>query len=127
MRGIASFLRGFKFTSEVQEKGFNSMVQYLNGFKGRFSDQDAVWAALAYLIQKDHESHEYYIDLFGKQVADLQDQIKQLQDQIKDLTETEVVQPAAVKAPEPEAKAPQVPKESEGKEAASKAGKTVQK
>lgn len=56
MLAFHQFLRNFhQWDSESQKKSVLSLQQYLVKL-GRLSDDQSVWAAIAYMIQKDHES-----------------------------------------------------------------------
>lgn len=82
---LSQFVRGFKWDSENQKKSFGSLVKYLDEkIAGGYDTMDVLLAAVAYLIQKDHESNEWWLKLMGDQIKSLEDQIKELQNKDHD-------------------------------------------
>lgn len=73
----------FKWDSEEQRKGFLSALQWIRA-KG-FTAATAVTPIDLYLIQKQHEAHEYWREVFVTQFGILRDEIKLLQTEIAQL------------------------------------------
>lgn len=83
MLAFHQFLRNFhQWDSESQKKSVLSLQQYLVKL-GRLSDDQSVWAAIAYMIQKDHESQEWFVNLIGDHVKRLEDQIQSLKMELR--------------------------------------------
>lgn len=76
----------FEWESETQEKGFLNLRQWLRSH-GMTSELTAEQFLIAcYFIQKDHESHEWTMDMLGRVVGALQSDIKALQDKLDGLS-----------------------------------------
>jgi hypothetical protein len=78
------FLKDFKWESQVQEKGYGNLVQFLRRNNITLTDKTLFLIAV-YFIERDHESNEYWRQLVGDQVSNLQSEIKHLQDQVAGL------------------------------------------
>ncbi len=72
------WLHKFKWESDGQEKGYKSLLYWLN----KNSLPGEVRPIDLFFIQKDHESHQYWIELVGRQVRILEGQILNLQNQL---------------------------------------------
>lgn len=76
----------FPWASEVQKKGFLAMYQWLLTLPKELRADDTRYACVAsFLIQKSHESHEWWAETVGTQVTRLEDQIVILRREIDDL------------------------------------------
>ncbi len=90
---VHEFLKSFKFDSVDQEKGALAALGWLQskGFTvSSYSNMDeklmnGLRPMDLFFIQKDHDSHEYWLELFGNQISTLQREIKALQDQVMEL------------------------------------------
>lgn len=80
----------FPWSSEVQREGFLNYAQYLRDFGVDLGCQltTAENLAVLYFIQKDHESNEYWRELVGTQVTDLQNQLRTAMQDIEMLRES---------------------------------------
>lgn len=78
------WLERFPWTGDVQKKGFLNFTQWMRslGTQVKDSDEDKFRCLVAYFVQKDHESHEWWVDTVGAQVKSLQEQLRLLQEQI---------------------------------------------
>lgn len=70
-------VENFPWESDVQKKGYLNYVQYLRKFG--FEPKLPVDYLAVFMIQKDHESNEYWRELVGTQVSMLQKEISGLQ------------------------------------------------
>ena len=85
---LVSFLRSFKqWQSEEQEKGFKAMQGYLLKL-GRLTDNNSIWAAFAFLIQKDHEAQQWFVNFVGDHVKRLEDEIMKLAGKVEEASKT---------------------------------------
>ena len=73
---LINSVAGYDWQSKEQREGYLALVVYMNrhGHKPK-----GIHPAYAFFIQKDHDSNEYWRELVGTQVKDLQDQIAALQ------------------------------------------------
>lgn len=82
MVSFAHYMRGSKkWQSEAQEKGMKALQLHLQ-HAGRLTDMNSIWETVSYLIQKDHESSNYFIKVIGDHIGRLEDEIKILQDKL---------------------------------------------
>lgn len=73
----------FKWDSEDQRKGYLAFL-YWARHKNVRPDSDSF---ILFSIQKDHESHEYWRELVGTQIGELNRVIKSQMDMIDKLTQ----------------------------------------
>lgn len=76
------YVEEFPWQSEAQRKGYLALVQYMRGFGIEPTlpiDPQVCWQ-----IQKDHESHEWWVEVLGNQVGALQAEIIAVRRQISD-------------------------------------------
>lgn len=76
---------GFKWESEEQRKGFFNLIQFLKE-KHPQNVHQLIASVAAYFIQKDHESHEYWVELVGNQIGQVNKQLRLLQEDVNYLT-----------------------------------------
>ena len=80
MVSFSAYMRGTKkWESEAQEKGMKALQKYLHD-SGRLTDMNSIWQSIAWLIQRDHESNEWWLKTVGDQISRLEDQIRKLQE-----------------------------------------------
>ena len=75
---VPTAVEEFPWQSEEQKEGYLALVQYERGFG--FAPKLPLDTLAAFLIQKAHESNEYWREFLGTQVGGLEDQIRQLQE-----------------------------------------------
>lgn len=77
-------LEDFQFESEEGKKGFHNFAQFLqqNG-RGKTLDVDLALFS-AYIIQKNHEAHIWWLETLGTQIGLLQQEICQLRKELQD-------------------------------------------
>lgn len=73
---FVSSIDEFPWESEVQKKGYLSLVLYMR--KNGYRIPDRVDPVAAFLIQKSHESHEWHINLLSQQIEALRQEIIEL-------------------------------------------------
>jgi hypothetical protein len=76
-------VNGFKWDSEDQKKGYHALRSWL---KSKGLDDEKVRGIDLFFIQKDHDSHVYWVELMGTQIKDLQDQLVRQSEKIVELT-----------------------------------------
>lgn len=69
----------FPWESDAQQEGYMAFVKFQKQF-GRMPE-DSIDLALAFMIQKNHETYEWVQEAFGDQVSALQLQIKLIQEE----------------------------------------------
>lgn len=79
----------FPWESEEQKKGVLNFIQWYEKLPPMSNRIDGLYGELrclaAYFIQKDHESHVWWQETVGTQIASLQNEIKRLQNEIESL------------------------------------------
>jgi septal ring factor EnvC (AmiA/AmiB activator) len=77
-------LRKFEWQSDEQRKGYLALVQYWKQYDASapFPIHARENLTALFFIQKDHESHQYWIDLVGRQVSSLQDELHSLRNSL---------------------------------------------
>lgn len=83
------WLSMFKWESEAQEQGFGAFIQWFRALPvdtahGQGSEH-FIFCVIAWFIQKDHESNEWWREAVADQVRGLEDQIVLLQERLKAL------------------------------------------
>lgn len=78
-------LQAFPWESEAQKEGYLNYLQYLRS-RGKTPPSE-VPPLVVYLIQKDHESNEYWRELVGDQVSTIHGEIHGLQSSLRSLEE----------------------------------------
>ena len=75
-------LEDFGWDSEEQKEGYGAYVQYLRRMG---ISPESVDLRVAFLIQKAHDSNEYWQALISTQISSLENQIRLLQEEIASL------------------------------------------
>jgi hypothetical protein len=77
---IQEWIEAFPWESETQKKGFQNFMQFLQKLPSEVKQAPGMElpCAVAYFIQKDHESHEWWVDMMSKQIEMLQQEIAEL-------------------------------------------------
>ncbi len=70
----------FPWDSDVQKEGYLAFIQYERKFGYR--PKLPIDHVVAFFIQKDHESNEYWRDMVGDQFSGVTDQVRVLQEKI---------------------------------------------
>lgn len=80
----STWAENFKWDSEDQKKSFLAAAFWLKQ-KGLDINTFPIRPLDAFFMQKDHESHEWHVELLGSQIAGLQKEISALQNDIRSL------------------------------------------
>ena len=80
---IKDWLSTFEWDSDDQRKGYLSFLQWAHS-KGLHV---SVRPIDLFFIQKDHESHEWWVETVGTHIKGLEHQIKRLSDEVNELKE----------------------------------------
>ena len=74
MERLQQFIDAFEWESEAQRKGFLSLIQFMRKH-GAVMEARTLHIIACYFIQKDHESHEWWIGVIGDQIKSLEDRL----------------------------------------------------
>lgn len=86
IKAFEEAVKNYPWESEVQKEGYLNFVQFEKKFgKAPSLPIDNI---VAYFIQKDHESNEYWRELVANQVEMLQEEIMRLRDEVKNLSQS---------------------------------------
>lgn len=92
---LARAIKEFPWQSEEQKQGYLALVQYTRNLKGSRWGEPFPDPVIGFFIQKDIDAHDYWRELMGNQISDLQNQIKLLQDELRAIG-TQIYNPGSV-------------------------------
>lgn len=80
------WLNNFVWESQVQEQGFGAFIQWFRRLPTAAQlgngKHNFIFCVIAWFIQKDHESNEWWRDTVAEQMSTLQEEIIRLRDEI---------------------------------------------
>lgn len=81
LKAIQNWLRWFTWDSKDQEQGYGAFVKWAS----EHNVDDEVRPIDLFFIQKDHESQQWFVEVMGNQVRQLQDEISRLDHELAQL------------------------------------------
>ena len=82
---MSSFAKNpeFKWESVEQQKGFGNLTEWLNKRGYNYQLTPELFLIACYFIQKDHEAQEWFIQVIGNRISELQLEILKLRSDLE--------------------------------------------
>lgn len=84
---IGEWAKKFKWETPAQEQGFKGFQRWWMNLSLTLRDNSTakLFAVVAFFIQKNHESHEWWAETVGDQISRVEDQVHLLQKRVREL------------------------------------------